>query len=265
MFYDLHRMLPLPRSFRTKDVMKASDEDLDNAVEWLEKAGFVGGALVICGLVIEVIIAWYHPPYDSFWDIWGSVVADSVVAIGVVLEVTFSRLGGTRQREIKRRSDEKIAAATERAAKAELETERLRVKTGPRVLTKEQCKKIQTLKGQVSAVNITTSSDAEAMQFARQMARVLISVGIAARICDVRIGTVWTELHIVIPEPVADFSKVPLYKVFHEAGLSVGCSARNLRMLTDLDPNIPVIMVGDKANPFTEPPYAAGLSTRRIL
>lgn len=71
------------------------------------------------GVIAEILIAAFHPPYDSFWDQWGTSVANSLIAIGVALEIKFGQMAGLRQTELRRRSDEKVAAATDRATRAE--------------------------------------------------------------------------------------------------------------------------------------------------
>jgi len=73
---------------------------------------------VIVGLIAEVALAWLHLPPDSACSVWGTVLADSLVAIGVSGEVQFSRMAFRRDKELKRRSDEKVAEAKARAAEA---------------------------------------------------------------------------------------------------------------------------------------------------
>ena len=70
-------------------------------------------------MIAEVIIAACHPPYDSFWEQWGSSLANGLIAIGVATEIKLGQMAGLRQSELRRRSDEKVATALERAAKAE--------------------------------------------------------------------------------------------------------------------------------------------------
>jgi hypothetical protein len=98
--------------------------------------------LVVVGVIAEVVIAAAHPPYDSFWERWGSSVANSLVAIGVALEIKLGQMAGLRQSELKRRSDEKVAAANVQAAEANAQALDARVElarlTTPRVLTAEQ-------------------------------------------------------------------------------------------------------------------------------
>jgi hypothetical protein len=117
---------PFPAWRLPKGAISASDSALEKSIESCERWEWFGGGLVVVGVIAEVAIAAMHPPYDSFWEQWGSSVANGLVAIGVVLEIKFGQMAGLRQNELKRRSDENIAAATERAAAAELRTEQLR-------------------------------------------------------------------------------------------------------------------------------------------
>jgi hypothetical protein len=58
----------------------------------------------VAGLLVEVVIAAAHPPYDSFFENWGTVIADSLVALGVGGEVRQIRSGIPSDRHsIKRR------------------------------------------------------------------------------------------------------------------------------------------------------------------
>jgi hypothetical protein len=106
-------------------VTNASDSGIEKSVESCERWEWFGGGLVVVGLIAEVAIAALHPPYDSFWEQWGSTVANSLVALGVVFEIKFGQMAGLRQSELRRRSDDKVAAATDRAAQAEAELARI--------------------------------------------------------------------------------------------------------------------------------------------
>jgi hypothetical protein len=117
---------------------------------------------------------------------------------------------------------------------------------------------LQDLRGIVESVNITSMSDFEATRFAAQLSKTLHDAGIDARIYPQRIGLVWTELFVVLPKPIQDFRTDPLYSCLKDAGLSVGCGARNQPSLSmgDLPSDVPVIMVGQKAPPPVDaPPY----------
>jgi hypothetical protein len=109
---------PFPGLRLINGVMNATDDELRESVESCELAALCGGVAVVAGLVIEVVLALRHAPFDSFEGTWGAVVADSLVALGVANEILFSRLGFSRQYELQRRSDEKVAEAKTTAAHA---------------------------------------------------------------------------------------------------------------------------------------------------
>jgi hypothetical protein len=101
--------------------INASDAQLDRASSSCEgwEWGFAG--IVVAAVIAEIVIAYIHPPYDSLLNEWGTTLADAAVAFGIAGEIIFSRLDARIQTEIRRRSNEKVAAASDRAAKAETE------------------------------------------------------------------------------------------------------------------------------------------------
>lgn len=99
-------------------MINADDSELEKSIESCERWEWFGGGLVVVGVMAEVAIAIIHPPYDSFLEKWGSSLANSLVAIGVALEIKLGQMAGLRQSELKRRSDEKVAAANVRAEEA---------------------------------------------------------------------------------------------------------------------------------------------------
>ena len=113
-----HHSGPFPGLRLINGVMNATDDELRESVESCERAALWGGIAVVAGLVIKVVLAFNHAPFDSFEGIWGAVIADSMVALGVAAEILCSRLGFSRQYELQRRSDEKIAEANTIAAQA---------------------------------------------------------------------------------------------------------------------------------------------------
>jgi hypothetical protein len=158
-------------------------------------------------------------------------------------------MGHSCDKELTRRSNDKLEEALARAARAE---EQL----APRNITKEQFDKLQELKGQVSSVIMTTPSDFESTRFAAQIGQALNSAGIDVKVAPQRIGMIWSELYIVVPERVPDFGKVPLYKAFFKAGFSVGCGDRSHVPMRDLPTDIAVIMVGVKKSRSQGIPFA---------
>jgi hypothetical protein len=98
--------------------MKASAPELEKSIESCERWEWYGGGLVVVGLIADVAIAAIHPPYNSFWEQWGSSIASGLIAIGVVAEIKFGQMAGLRQHELKRRSDKKVAEAQRKSANA---------------------------------------------------------------------------------------------------------------------------------------------------
>lgn len=99
-------------------MIKASDSEIEKSIESCERWEWFGSGLVVVGVIAEVAIAATHPPYDSFWEQWGSSVAGSLIAIGVALEIKLGQMAGLRQGELRRRSEEKVVEANMRAATA---------------------------------------------------------------------------------------------------------------------------------------------------
>jgi len=135
--------------------------------------------LVFGGVAAAVAIAATHPQYDSFLEQWGSVIADSLVAGGVAIEIRFGQMAGLRQHELKRRSDGKVAEATERAANADLARVELEAKLLPRMLNQDQWDFIQGLRSKFSVVAIAFETDAETRWFAGQIRDAFFSAGIS--------------------------------------------------------------------------------------
>jgi hypothetical protein len=244
-------------------IINATEDDLENGSSSCERWGIFCGVLVVAAVVAELIIAWIEPPYKVF--LTESAITDAAIALGIVGEVLFGMWDGRIQTELRNRSNKRVADATVRAAEAtkiaeqaQLERLKLEERLAPRRLTKEQYDKLQNLGGVVGAVNITSMSGFESTRFATQIAKTLHDAGIDARICSQRIGLVWSELYVVLPEPIEDFRADPLYSALKDAGLSVGCGTRSQPSLSmrDLPPDIPVIMVGEKSlPPMDAPPY----------
>jgi hypothetical protein len=157
------------------DFINATNKQLEDSSESREHRAFRFAGLVILGLVSEVAIAIAHPAYDSFWDRWGSVFADVLVAVGVAGEVLFGRMGHRRDAELQKRSKKLLAEANERAAKAELETEWLKSQFAWRRLSPDSIKLISdTLDGfQKMSVMITfVGNDPESNNFSHELGTV---------------------------------------------------------------------------------------------
>ena len=100
--------------WRLESRIEASDERLESAGESCVRWEFwCGLGLVVSGLLGEFVIACVHPPYDSFWDRWGGVVCDALIALGVVGEIYFSSLSHKYSGELTRRSNRRLADVIE--------------------------------------------------------------------------------------------------------------------------------------------------------
>ena len=259
-------------AWRLTNLNSATNIELELAASSCETLALISGVLVVVGLVGEVIEAVFHLHRYPFFERWGSVVADVPVAVGVFGEIFFSAKGAARQSELQRRSNirlseatEKAAAANQKAEEAQLARAKLETQLAPRLLTKEQYEIFQTLKGQIAAVNITPISDYEASRFAAQIAQALGDAGIEVKLFPPRVGPVWTDVYLVIPDANEDFRKEPLYGVFKSAGISVGGCNRSQRPMYDFPPDIPIIMVGEKKGlSYPEIPYAFNFSTKNV-
>jgi hypothetical protein len=126
----------------------------------------IGGLFVLGGLVLEVWLAFrFRSPDKSFLEEWGPIIADTFVAGGVFIELYFGRKASNE-------SAERVSQANERAAKAELETEKLRAQFSWRRLSAEQIRKFLDAladKARLSIHITYTGDDPEANTFAREI------------------------------------------------------------------------------------------------
>jgi hypothetical protein len=134
--------------------MNAEDNDLKRAVSRCEEAEKICAAMVIWGLLVEVIAAALHMPIDSFRGTFCAIWADELVVLGVIGEAVFGNIGKRCQSELQRRSDIELGKATkqageanERAANAELRTEALRAQSRPRIFNFDRAAMITALDG----------------------------------------------------------------------------------------------------------------------
>jgi hypothetical protein len=113
------RELLLPAWYLPKGAINASEDELDNASSSCESWGIWCGALVVVSVAAEFIIAAAQPSYDLFLKF--SAVADVGVAVGIIGEVILGMRNNRLQTELRRRSNEKVGAAMDRAAEAQEE------------------------------------------------------------------------------------------------------------------------------------------------
>jgi hypothetical protein len=165
------------------------------------------------------------------------------------------------QTELRKRSNNKLGAAEktageaiERAAKADLARIELEAELAPRMLSKAQYDALQTLKGQVNSVIITTTGNIEARRFADQIAQTLADVGIDVRMGHPRIGMSWSSIYVVMPKAETILAKNVFFIAFKKAEISAGVGDRTQFPMADLPDDVPVIMVGEKPFAYPRPP-----------
>jgi hypothetical protein len=76
------------------------------------------GAFVVLGVIAEIVLAIYHPEYDSFWEQWGSALSGILIAVGVAGEILLAARQSACQSELARRSSDRVARLTEELAEA---------------------------------------------------------------------------------------------------------------------------------------------------
>lgn len=166
-----------------EDVLKASIARNESLAEW-------GGAAVVFGLIIEVVLTAAFRHGESFIEAWGPVLADVLVALGVAAEILFARKARLQAETLQRRSDEKVAEANERAATAIREAEEARERTAQvekltawRRVSLEQSRQIaDAIRGEMTPdLNVHIESergDPEAFSYAFDLHKIFKEAGV---------------------------------------------------------------------------------------
>ncbi len=188
----------LPEWYLPNGTKNASENVLDGASESCERWSKWCGALVIGSVVAEFVITVFQPPYNLFLRF--SIAPDAGVAIGIVGEVIFSMLNNRIQTELRIRSNQKVAEATDRATKADLARTELEAKLLPRMLNQEQWDFIQELRGKFDTIAVAYETDAETQWFVGQIRDAFFSAGIKVAVYP-RAADVHTFGGILIFEP----------------------------------------------------------------
>lgn len=169
------------------------------------------GWLVVAGLVIETALTGVFPAHEpkasnfrvAWIETWGPVLADVLVALGVYGEILFAgkarRIDGALRRRSNKRLEEatnrladvEIVTATlhataetaeERAAKAELETMRLRQQFGGRHISGAQATKLSAaLRDKAASLDVLIefqANDPEAFLYALELRTAITAAGI---------------------------------------------------------------------------------------
>lgn len=111
-----------------------SDDELREAVSKNETRAELGGAAVVFGLVVEVVLTATYRHGKSIIEVWGPVFADALIALGVAAEILFARKARSKAEALQHRLDAQVTIAqrdaniaAERAALLEVEAGRLRL------------------------------------------------------------------------------------------------------------------------------------------
>lgn len=148
---------------RAKNVKNASDLEQDALIDDAERIETWCANLVLGAIVLEAAV-WISP-LSPFLFRLGNFVADAAVAIGIYGEVRFGHVAGGILKM-------RLASAVERAANAELETERLRAQFSWRRLSSEQIEKflaVLTDKPKLSIRIEYVGADPESNTFAHEI------------------------------------------------------------------------------------------------
>jgi hypothetical protein len=98
---------------------RGDDEELREAVSKNESFAEWGGAAVVFGLVVEVVLTSAFRHGQSAIETWGPVFADTLIALGVAAEILFARKARSKAETLQRGSDEKVAHAMLKASEAD--------------------------------------------------------------------------------------------------------------------------------------------------
>jgi hypothetical protein len=109
---------PFPAWRLPNGINKASDGDLERSTSSCERWAIASGLLVVLGLIVEAVVAFIHPSYDSPVETWAPFIADTLVALGVAGEVLFTMMSSRRHSELLIRSNAKLTDAIMRAGEA---------------------------------------------------------------------------------------------------------------------------------------------------
>lgn len=196
---------------------------------------------VLATIAVGAGIVWEHGTPDV------RAVANRLVIWGVVAETLCSVALFSFDETVSSAQQSKIIA---------LETE-----IAPRKLTKEQYDALQSLKGRMSRINVSTETDWETWSFATQIAGALADAGIRAPIFVRRSYLAHTTVNMLYDRYAfsnpfgAPTRGEPLASVLKDAGLLIGGGIVDQLPfdLADAPKDDPMIIVGGK--PPTENPF----------
>lgn len=184
---------------RAKNIKSADEPERDRLLTDAERLETWSAWLVLGAIVLEVIVWAYpfSPPLFRF----GNFAADAAVAIGIYGEMRFGHVVGDILKI-------RLAEAIERAAKAELETEKLRAEFGWRsVSVLAMARLVEALSRNPGRVSITYAfGDVESATYAAQL---LFAFRHSSWSADVTVFTVaFSDFGLLVPQ-LADKAAEP--------------------------------------------------------
>lgn len=161
----------------------ASDAALRGAIGQCGEYEFWCAVAVAVGLGLEVAVAAFNPPYNSFWERFGPVISDVLVFAGVLGEYLVNNRSQTCQEELTRRSNDRLAKAELEAAEARARTAEVEKLTAWRHISPEQREVIESEVSRIGSDNINLlveyqNFDAEAFMLSRELIRAFARVGV---------------------------------------------------------------------------------------
>jgi hypothetical protein len=174
--------MPFPAWRLPNGINKASDGDLERSASSCESWAIVSGLLVVFGLIVEAIIAFVHPSYDSPIGTWTPFIADM--------------MSSRRHNELRVRSNTNLAdaitqagEANQKAEEAQLARLELEKSLSSRRLTGEQSSKLTSalsgVKAQIPELQISRLGDKESHDFANDIIESVEESGISVEIAEV--------------------------------------------------------------------------------
>lgn len=216
-------------------------------LEALERWSARATLVILFGILVEIVwlLRYSHERTEKLW----MVVADGLIALGLVIEYFVILQAIVATGEATRESDEKVAEAnrlaaesTERAVKLEGENATIKARVAGRRITKEQHDVLCTELSKTPGVfDLQCMSEAESGIYAADISRTLKDAGWAEGLRTCPMGEIWIGLAIF---PTADPAVSRLIAGFAKAKIpfSIGDAQHQTTR--------PTIMIGAKESAF---------------
>jgi hypothetical protein len=159
--------------------MAMNDAPLKRSLSGNAKREAWSERILLAGLFLEITLLLAFSKNDPWYETASLVFANILVFAGCLGEAIWGGAAKADAEELQRLSEERVSAANERAAKADLARVELETKLLPRELNQKQWDFIQTLKGQFEIIAIGYETDAETQFFASGIRDAFFAAGIA--------------------------------------------------------------------------------------